>query len=80
MAGHLKALFSIFCFNFLHIDPSNDFCFCKFFVKALKSEGEGLKVKFWSSGMVKIGRDQQNYRRCCHCHRLPSFVMMKTTV
>ncbi len=35
---------------------SNNLCFCKFFAKGLKSEGERLKVKFWSSEMVKIGR------------------------
>jgi hypothetical protein len=27
--------------------------------------------------MVKIGRGQQNYRRCRCCHRLQSFVTMK---
>ncbi len=26
-----KSPLSIFCFDFLHIDPSNDFCFCKVF-------------------------------------------------
>jgi hypothetical protein len=36
-AGNLKAFFLIFCFDFLHIDPSNNFCFCKFFAKGLKS-------------------------------------------
>jgi hypothetical protein len=35
---------------------AGDFSFCKFFAKGLKSEGERLKVKFWSSEMVKIGR------------------------
>jgi hypothetical protein len=49
-----KAFFQFFCFDFLHIDPSNDFCFCKFFAKGLNSEGERLKVKFWSSEMVKF--------------------------
>jgi hypothetical protein len=72
-----KSLFSIFFFDYLYIDPSNDFCFCKFFAKSLKSEGERLKVKFKSSEMVKIGRGQHNYR--CH-QRLHSFVMMKTKV
>jgi hypothetical protein len=72
--------FSIFCFNFLHIDPSNNFCFCKFFAKGLKSEGDRLKVKFWSSEMVKIGRGQHNYRRFSRRHCLQNFVMMKTTV
>jgi hypothetical protein len=61
IAGDLKA-FSFF-FDFLHLEPSNDFCFFKFFAKGLKSERERLKVKFWSSEMVKIGRGQQNYRR-----------------
>jgi hypothetical protein len=34
--AHLKAFFQFFCFDFLHIDPSNNFCFCKFFAKGLK--------------------------------------------
>jgi hypothetical protein len=72
-AGDLKAFFLFFCFDCLHIDPSNNFCFCKFFAKGLKSEGERLKVKFWSSEMVKIGRGQQNYRRCRCCHRPSEF-------
>jgi hypothetical protein len=66
--------------HFLHIDPSNNFCFCKFFAKGLKSEGERLKVEFWSSEMVKIGRGQQNYRRCRCRHRLQSFATMKKIV
>jgi hypothetical protein len=74
IAGDLKAFFLFFCFDFLPIDPSNDFCFCKFFVKSLKSEGERLNVKFWSSEMVKIGRGQHNYRCCCHRYSLQSFV------
>ncbi len=79
-AGDLKAFFLFFCFDFLHIGPSNNFWFCKFFAKGLKSEGERLKVKFWSSEMEKIGRGQQNYR-CCRCrHRLQSFATMKKTV
>jgi hypothetical protein len=53
IAGDLKAFYQIFCFDFFHIDPSNDFCFCKFFAKGLKSEGERLKVKFSSLEMVK---------------------------
>ncbi len=79
-AGDLKAFFQFFCFDFLHIDPSNNFCFCKYFAKGLKSEGERLKVKFGSSEMVKIGRGQQNYRRCRCCHSLESLVTMKKTV
>ncbi len=80
IAGDLKPFIYFFCFDFLHIDPSNDFCFCKFFAKGLKSEGERLKVKFSFLEMVKIGRGQQNYRRCRCGHRLQSYVMMKTTV
>jgi hypothetical protein len=78
--GDLKAFFLFFFFDFLHIGPSNDFCFCKFFAKGLKSEGERLKVKFWSSEMVNIDRGQHNYCLCCRCHYLQSFVMLKTTV
>jgi hypothetical protein len=76
IAGDLKAFF---LFDFLHLEPSNKFCFCKFFAKVLNSEGERLKVKFWSSEMVKIGRGQHNYRRCRRRHCLQSFVMMKIT-
>jgi hypothetical protein len=79
-AGDLKAFFQFFCFDFLHIDPSNNFCLCKFFAKGLKSEGERLKVEFWSSEMVKIGRGQQNYRRWRCRHRLQSFATMKKTL
>jgi hypothetical protein len=79
ITGNLKAFFYIFGFDFLHIDPSNDFCFCKFFAKGLKIEGERLKVKFWSWEMVKIGRGHHNYRSCRRHHCLQSFVMMKTT-
>jgi hypothetical protein len=75
-----KSVFLFFCFDFLYIDPSNNFCFCKFFAKGLKIEGERLKVDFWSSEMVKIGRGQQNYRRYRYHHRLQSFVTMKKTV
>jgi hypothetical protein len=71
IAGDLKAFYLFFCFDFLHIDPSNNFCFCKFFAKGLKSEGEKLKVKVLSLEMVKIGRSQQNYRRC-RCRHPPS--------
>ncbi len=54
--------------------------FFLFFAKGLKSEGERLKVEFWSSEMLEIGRGQQNYR-CCRCrHRLQSFATMKKTV
>jgi hypothetical protein len=80
MAGDLKAFYLFFCFDFLPIDPINNFCFCKFFAKGLKSEGERLKVKFSSLEMVKIGKGQQNYRRCRCRHRLQSCVMMKIIV
>jgi hypothetical protein len=76
-AGDLKDFFIFFCFDFLHIDPSNHFLFLQVFAKGLKSEGERLKVKFLSSEMVKIGRGQQNYRLCRCRHRLQSFVTMK---
>jgi hypothetical protein len=59
IAGDLKAFYLFFCFAFLHIDPSNDFCFCKFFAKGLKSEGERLKVKFSSLEMVKKKKNWQ---------------------
>ncbi len=58
IAGDLKAFYLFFGFDFLLIDPGNDFCFYKFFAKGLKSEGERLKVKFSSLEMVQIGRGQ----------------------
>jgi hypothetical protein len=67
-----KSFFSIFLLIFFPLTLATIF--------GLKSEGERLKVKFWSSEMVKIGRGQQNYRRCHRHHSLQSFVMMKTTV
>ncbi len=76
ITGNLKAFFLYFCFDFLHSDPSNDFVSATF----LPSEGERLKVKFWSLEMVQIGRDQHIYCRCRCRHRLQSFVTMKTTV
>jgi hypothetical protein len=79
ITGDLKAFYLFFCIDFLSIVPSNDFCFCKFFAKGLKSEGERLKDKFSSLEMVKIGRGHQNYRRCRGRHHLQSFVMMKIT-
>ncbi len=52
-AGDLKAFFLFFCFYSLPIDPSNNFCFCKFFAKGLKSEGERLKVNIFVFGNGK---------------------------
>jgi len=50
------------------------------FLPKVSKVKERLKVKFWSSEMVKIGRGQQNYRRCHYRHRLQSFAIMKKTV
>jgi hypothetical protein len=54
---HRRQFKSIFFF-FLHclctLTLATIFCFCKFFAKGLKSEGEKLKVKFWFSEMVKM--------------------------
>jgi hypothetical protein len=72
IAGDLKAFFQFFLLIFFPLTLATIF--------GLKSEGKRLKVKFWSSEMVKIGRGQQNYRRCHRHHSLQSFVMMKTTV
>jgi hypothetical protein len=71
-----------FALIFFTLTLATIFCFCKVFAKGLKSEGERLKVKFWSSEMVKIGKGQHDYHRCRRRrrHRLQSFVMMKTTV
>ncbi len=43
-AADLKAFFQFFCFDFLHIDPSNNFCFCKFFAKRLKEAESWILV------------------------------------
>jgi hypothetical protein len=43
-AAHLKAFFLFFCIDFLHIDPSNNFCFCKFFAKGLKEAESWILV------------------------------------
>ncbi len=56
-AGDLKAFFLFFCFDFLHIDLSNNFRFCKFFAKSLKSEGERLKVKFCNGCLEKFQKN-----------------------
>ncbi len=79
MAGNLKAFFSFFLLCFSSHWPNN-FCLCKFFAKGLESEGKRLKVKFWSSEMIKIGRGQHNYHRCRRRHCLQSFEMMIITV
>jgi hypothetical protein len=41
IAGDLKAFFLFFCFGFLHIDPSNDFSFCKFLPRVSKVKERG---------------------------------------
>jgi len=41
IAANLKAFFLFFCFDFLHIDASNDFCFCKFFARGSKVKERG---------------------------------------
>jgi hypothetical protein len=42
-----KILFFIFFgFDFLHIDPGNDFCFCKFLPKVSKVKERGSKLNF----------------------------------
>jgi hypothetical protein len=79
---HRRRLKSIYFFAliFFTLTLATIFVSASFFVKGLKSEGERLKIEFWSSEMVKICRGQQNYRRC-HCrHRLQRFVTMKKTV
>jgi hypothetical protein len=80
IAGHLKALYLFFALIFFTLTLATIFVSARFFAKGLKSEGERLRVEFSSLEMVKIGRGQQNYRRCRCRHRLQSFEMMKTTV
>ncbi len=79
-AGDLKVFFLFFLLWFSSHWPQQRFLFLQVFSKGLKSEGERLKVKFWSSEMVKIGRGQQNFRRCRCRYRLQSFVTMKKTM
>jgi hypothetical protein len=45
-AGDLKAFFPFFRFDFLHIDPSNNFCFYKFLPKVSKVKERGWKLNF----------------------------------
>ena len=72
-----KSLFSIFsALIFFTLTLATIFVSASFLPKVSKR----LKVEFWSSEMVKIGRGQQNYRRCRCRHRLQSFAIMKKTV
>ncbi len=50
---------TFFCFDFLHIDSSNNFVFGTFFSRSLESEGDRLYNKFWPwpSEMRKSGGD-----------------------
>jgi hypothetical protein len=67
-AAHLKAFFQFFC---LTLTLATIFVSASFLPKVSKR----LKVEFWSSEMVKIGRGQQNYRRCRCRHRLQCFAI-----
>ncbi len=42
IAGYFKAFLYFFYFDFLHIDSSENFCFCNLLAKSLRSEGERL--------------------------------------
>jgi hypothetical protein len=75
-----KSTIYFFALIFFTLTLATIFVSASFLPKVSKSEGEKLKVKVLSLEMVKIGRGQQNYRRCRCRHRLQSFVMMKTTV
>ncbi len=46
IAGDIKAFYIIFCFDFLHIDPRNEFCFYKFLRKVSKEKERGWKLNF----------------------------------
>ncbi len=79
--GALKNLFSyFFWFDFLHIDPSNEFWFYRFFAKVSTMKERGCKLNFGLQNVKNGGGGQHNYRRCRRRHCLQSFVMMKTTV
>jgi hypothetical protein len=73
-AADLKAFFNFFALIFFTLTLATIFVSASFLPKVSKR----LKVEFWSSEMVKIGRGQPNYRRCRH--RLQSFAIMKKTV
>jgi hypothetical protein len=67
------------CFDFLHIDSSNNFVFATFFARSLKSEGDRLYVKIWPSELgfrteKKWRSSAQLNRRRSRRHRLQSFV------
>jgi hypothetical protein len=65
--------FNFFALIFFTLTLATIFVSASFLPKVSKR----LKVEFWSSEMVKIGRGQQYYRRCRCCHRLQSFAIMK---
>jgi hypothetical protein len=66
--SRLKSLFlNFFALIFFTLTLATIFVSASFLPKVSKR----LKVEFWSLEMVKIGRGQQNYRRC-RCHHPPS--------
>jgi len=70
IAGDLKAFLKNFLALILFpLTQATIFVSASFLPKVSKVK-ERLKVKFWSSEMVKIGRGQQNYRRCRHHYSL----------
>jgi hypothetical protein len=75
-AAHLKAFFNFSALIFFTLTLATIFVSASFLPKVSKR----LKVEFWSSEMVKIGRGQQNYRRFRYRHRLQCFAIMKKTV
>jgi hypothetical protein len=70
--SQFESLFSIFfALIFFTLTLATIFVSASFLPKVSKR----LKVEFWSLEMAKIGRGQQNYRRCRH--PLQSFATMK---
>jgi hypothetical protein len=61
---------------FFTLTPATIFVSASFLPKVSKR----LKVELGSLEMIKIGRGQQNYRRCRCRHPLPSFATVKKTV
>jgi hypothetical protein len=70
----------MFCFDFLYIDPSNDFCFCQFFAKGLKSEGERLRVNFRLWKWYNWAGVSKTIASVAVTAAFSRFVIMKTTV
>ncbi len=55
IAGNYIAFLDFFALVFFTLTQATIYVYASFVAKSLKSEGERLQVKMWSSEMVKIG-------------------------